>query len=64
MKGKKYWVVRTSIRTLLYGFDGGDPVTRDEGGKMIRPDSPVTPSSRGITVECYDGKTRELKLQN
>ena len=46
------------------GLDGGDPVTRDEGGKMIRPDSPVTPSSRGITVECYDGKTRELKLQN
>ena len=64
VKGKKYWVVRTSIRTLLYGFDGGDPVTRDEGGKMIRPDSPITPSSRGITVECYDGKTRELKLQN
>ena len=62
VKDKKYWVVRTSIRTLVYGFDGGDPITRDEGGKMIRPDSQVTPSSRGLTVDCYDGKTRDIKL--
>ena len=62
VKGKKYWVVRTSIRTLVYGFDGGDPLTSDEGGKMIRPDSQVTPSSRGITVDTYDGKTRDIKL--
>ena len=62
VKGKKYWVVRTSIRTLVYGFDGGDPLTKDEGGKMIRPDSQVTPASRGITVDCYDGKTRDIKL--
>ena len=65
VKSRKYWVVRTSIRTLVYGFGGGDPLTRDEGGKMIRPDSPVTPNSRGgITVDCYDGKTREVKLSN
>ena len=62
IKDKKYWVVRTSIRTLVYGFDGGDPLTKDEGGKMIRPDSQVTPASRGITVDCYDGKTRDIKL--
>ena len=62
IKDKKYWVVRTSIRTLVYGFDGGEPLTKDEGGKMIRPDSQVTPSSRGITVDCYDGKTRDIKL--
>ena len=64
VKGRKYWVVRTSIRTLVYGFEGGEPLTKDEGGKMIRPDSEVSPSSRGITVECYDGKTRDIKLQN
>ena len=64
VKGKKYWVVRTSIRTLVYGFEGGEPLTKDEGGKMIRPDSEVTPASRGISVECYDGKTRDIKLQN
>ena len=62
IKGKRYWVVRTSIRTLVYGFEGGEPLTRDEGGKMIRPDSGITPSSRGISVECYDGKTRDIKL--
>ena len=63
IKDKKYWVVRTSIRTLVYGFDGGDPITKDEGGKMIRPDSQTTPNSRGgVTVDCYDGKTRDIKL--
>ena len=62
VKDKKYWVVRTSIRTLVYGFDGGDPLTKEEGGKMIRPDSQITPTSRGISVECYDGKTRDIKL--
>ena len=60
--GKRYWAVRTSIRTLVYGFDGGDPLTRDEGGKMIRPDSPLLPSGKGLSVECYDGKTRVVKL--
>ena len=62
LKDKKYWVVRTSIRTLVYGFDGGEPLTKDEGGKMIRPDSQITPASRGISVDCYDGKTRDIKL--
>ena len=52
-------------RTLVYGFDGGDPLTREDGGKMIRPDSQITPNSRGgLTVDCYDGKTRDIKLQN
>ena len=62
LKDKKYWVVRTSIRTLVYGFDGGEPLTKDAGGKMIRPDSQITPAARGITVDCYDGKTRDIKL--
>ena len=62
VNGKSYWVVRTSVRTLVYGFYGGDPLTREEGGKMIKPDSPVTPKGKGVTVECYDGKTRDIKL--
>ena len=60
--GKSYWVVRTSVRTLVYGFYGGDPLTREEGGKMIKPDSPVTPKGKGISAECYDGRTRDFKL--
>ena len=63
VKGKRYWVVRTSIRTLVYPFEGGDPLTRDEGGKMIKPDSPVAVTARGaLSVECYDGRTRDIKL--
>ena len=62
VNGKSYWVVRTSVRTLVYGFYGGDPLTREEGGKMIKPDSPVTPKGKGVTVECYDGRTRDIKL--
>ena len=62
VNGKSYWVVRTSIRTLVYGFYGGDPLTREEGGKMIKPDSPVTPKGKGVSAECYDGKTRDFKL--
>lgn len=62
VNGKSYWVVRTSVRTLVYGFYGGDPLTREEGAKMIKPDSPVTPKGKGVTVECYDGKTRDIKL--
>ena len=62
VNGKSYWVVRTSVRTLVYGFYGGDPLTREEGGKMIKPDSPVTPKGKGVQAECYDGRTREFKM--
>ena len=62
VKEKRYWVVRTSIQTLIYPFEGGEPLVKAEGGKMLKPDSPVTPSSKGISAECYDGKTRDFKL--
>lgn len=62
IKGKRYWAVRTSIRTLIYPFEGGEPLTREEGGRMIKPDSQLTPCARGITVDCYDGKSRDIKL--
>lgn len=63
VKGKHYWAVRTSVRTLIYGFYGGGPLIRDEGGKMLRPDSQLTVTPRGaLTVDCYDGKTRDIKL--
>ena len=59
---KKYWVVRTSIQTLIYPFEGGDPLYKADGGKMLKPDAQITPSSKGVNAECYDGKTREIKL--
>lgn len=60
---KRYWAVRTSVRTLIYPFEGGEPLTKDEGGKMLKPDTPLTPTSKGVSAECYDGKTRDIKLK-
>lgn len=59
---KKYWVVRTSIQTLIYPFEGGEPLYKAEGGKMLKPDASLTPTAKGVTAECYDGKIREIKL--
>ena len=61
-KDKRYWAVRTSVRTLIYPFEGGDPVTKEEGGKMIKPDSRLTVTSKGVSAECYDGRERDFKL--
>lgn len=61
-RGKRYWAVRTSVQTLIYPFEGGSPLTVFEGGRMLKPDTPITPTSKGISAECYDGKTRDIKL--
>ena len=60
--GKRYWVVRTSIQTLIYPFEGGEPLYKAEGGKMLKPDARLAPTSKGVSAECYDGKTRDIKL--
>ena len=62
--GNSFWVVRTSIQTLIFPFYGGDPLTAFEGNQMIRPDSEVRDVD-GTTVEftCYDGKVRTLKIK-
>ena len=63
--GQKYWVVRTSSQTLVYPFDGGDPVVKGEGKKMILPDSRITFNEKGaIVAKCYDGKERTFKPNN
>ena len=59
---KRFWAVRTSVQTLIYPFEGGQPLAQPQGPKMIQADSPLTPSSRGVTVMCYDGRSREIKL--
>lgn len=61
--GSTYWVVRTSIQTLIYGFYGGEPLTVFEGDRMIRSDSSVVPAEgASVKVVCYDGKTHVIKL--
>ena len=61
--GRTYWVVRTSMQTLIYPFYGGEPLTKGTGDRMIRPDSKVVPVS-GNTVKavCYDGKEHDFRL--
>lgn len=62
--GKSFWVVRTSIQTLIFPFVGGEPVTKFEGDRKIRPDSPVTVLDvTSVEVECYDGHKRTVKLK-
>ena len=62
--GSSFWVVRTSVQTLIYPFYGGEPLTTFTGDQMIKPDSEVT-AVDGTTVEalCYDGKRRTVKLK-
>lgn len=62
--GNSFWVVRTSIQTLIYPFYGGEVLTTFKGDQMIRPDSNVKVLD-GTTVEvaCYDGKVRTVKLK-
>jgi hypothetical protein len=62
VNGKNYWVVRTSVRTLVYPFAGGEPLVKEEGNKMLRPDAQLKITSKGISGECYDGRTRDFKL--
>jgi hypothetical protein len=62
--GKSFWVVRTSIRTLIYPFYGGAALTSFEGDQMIRPDSEVKAvDASSVEVTCYDGRTRTVSLK-
>ncbi len=62
--GSTFWVVRTSLQTLVYPFYGGEPLTVFKGDQMIRPDSEIKVVD-GMTVEavCYDGKRRTVKVK-
>lgn len=62
--GNTFWVVRTSIQTLIFPFLGGDPLTVFEGQKMILPASVVNViDDTSVQVECYDGQKRTIKLK-
>ena len=62
--GSTFWIVRTSVQTLIFPFYGGEPLTVFEGNQKIRPDSEIKKLD-GTTVEftCYDGKVRTLALK-
>ena len=63
VKGKRFWIVRTSVRTLVFGFDGGEPLYSGNRNKMLLPDSKINVNDKGtVSALCYDGKERSLKL--
>lgn len=59
---KRYWAVRTSIQTLIYGFDGGAPLGKATDGKRIAPDSAFEVKGGSLVATCLDGKQRTIKL--
>ena len=62
--GKDFWVVRTSIQTLIYPFEGGDPLTVFEGQKMILPTSAIKVlDGTSVQAETYGGKVVTVKLK-
>lgn len=62
--GKKYWVVRTAVQTIIYGFSGGEALAGGKGGRTaIRTDSPLSISGGTLTATCIDGKQRQFKLE-
>lgn len=62
--GNTFWVVRTSIQTLIYPFTGGSPLTVYQGQDMIRPDSRIDVVDHvTVQAECYDGHVRTIKLK-
>lgn len=62
--GSTFWIVRTSVQTLIFPFYGGEALTVFEGNQKIRPDSEIK-ALDGTTVEftCYDGKVRTQTLK-
>ena len=60
----RYWIVRTSLQTLIYPSDGGKPLTCNTGDKMAMPDSEVIlTEDNNVQLTCYDGKRRTIKLK-
>lgn len=62
---KNYWIVRTSIQTLIYHFEGGKPITRFKDDSKIKSDSEIliVEGENSVEVDCYDGKRRTVKFK-
>ena len=64
VSGSTFWVVRTSVQTLIYSFYGGKSLVNFEGDKMIKPNSEIIPMADGsIQATSYDGRKVLIKLK-
>ena len=61
--GRSYWVVRTSRQTLVYPFYGGEPVIRNEGARILRPDTEIQVKGNSISGVGLDGRKHTIKLK-
>jgi hypothetical protein len=62
--GKTFWVVRTSMQTLIYPFYGGESLTKLQGDAMFIPTAEVKViNSTTVEAECYDGRKRTVKVK-
>lgn len=62
--GNTFWVVRTSLQTLIYPFYGGQPFNSFKGDAMFLPTAEVkVKNSTTVEAECYDGKVRTVKVK-
>lgn len=60
---RDFWVVRTSVQTLIYPFYGGKPLNSSSAQKMFIPTAKVVvKNATTVEAECYDGKMRSVNL--
>lgn len=61
--GNKYWILRTSLRTMIYSING-NPVTDPKEKNRLKPDSPVIPlEGSNVMVQTLQGKNISLNLE-
>ncbi len=61
--GRTFWIVRTSLQTLVFPLYGGEPLTSFKGNDKIRPDSRITPVEGGVKAVNYAGKEVTILLK-
>jgi hypothetical protein len=60
---RDFWIVRTSIQTLIYPFYGGKPLNSFTKQNMFIPTAEVfVKNATTVEAECYDGKIRSVNL--
>ena len=61
--GNKYWILRTSLRTMIYSVNG-IPVTDIKEKNRIKPDSPVIPlAGSDVLVQTLQGRNISINLE-
>ena len=60
--GENFWVVRTSLQTLIYPLYGGEPLNVFLTNRFSPTAEVVVKNETTIEAECCDGRKRSMKL--